>query len=87
MRGAIIGTVQVTQIVTESDSPWFGGPSGLVLADPATVDPIPAIGALGYFRWQRAGTLPGLRPWMKDYGRPNGDDSTLDLFPDLGQSF
>lgn len=65
IRGAIIGAATVTDIVKESESPWFFGPRGLVLADAVSVAPIPAVGALGYFRWQpsRVKTAPVL-PWM-----------------------
>ena len=86
-RRAIIGTVQVVDIVSHSDSPWFGGPMGLRLADPRPCAPIPAAGALGYFRWAAEGTLaPGL-PWMRAFDRPNGDDRTASLFPDLAPAF
>ncbi|MEM8553958.1 MAG: hypothetical protein AAGF71_03925 [Pseudomonadota bacterium] len=51
VRGAIIGTVEVTGIITQSDSEWFGGEAGLTLANPvALTDPIPCPGALGYFK-------------------------------------
>ncbi|MBM7068299.1 hypothetical protein [Actibacterium sp. 188UL27-1] len=87
VRGAIIGTVEVTDIVTKSDSPWFGGPCGLVLRDPKGVDPIAAPGALGYLEWAPSGAVVSPRPWMMRYDRANGDDRTRDLFPDLNQSF
>lgn len=32
--GQVIGSVEVVDIVTESDSRWFGGPNGLVLRKP-----------------------------------------------------
>ena len=82
VRGAIIGTVEVTDIVTESDSPWFGGPCGLVLRDPQPVDPpVPARGALGYFEWLADGEIAPVMPWMRRMG---GDTDTL--FPDLDVS-
>src|SRR4051812_40046367 len=31
LRGGIIGSVNVVAVVSESDSPWFFGPRGLVL--------------------------------------------------------
>lgn len=52
-RGGIIGTVEIVDVVRKSQSPWFFGSVGLVLANPRPVDFIPATGALGYFRWQR----------------------------------
>ena len=86
-RGAIMGAVTVTDIVTASDSPWFGGPCGLVLTDPTPCEPIPAKGALGYFRWHPGGALAPPKPWMLRFGRSGGDAATPDLFPDLAPSF
>jgi len=40
--GAILGTVELTDVVTESDSPWFVGPVGFTLANPQSfAEPIP----------------------------------------------
>lgn len=64
VRGAIIGAVTVTSVVGGSDSPWFFGPRGLVLTEPVAVDPVPASGALGFFRWSPAGALAKPKPWM-----------------------
>ena len=50
-RGGIIGSVEIVDIVTASDSPWFEGPFGLVLRDPQPCEFIPARGALGFFKW------------------------------------
>jgi hypothetical protein len=65
-RGGIIGSVDVVDVVTQSDSPWFFGPRGLVLAYAEPCELIPAVGALGYFRWYRAGAdiLPAPNKWM-----------------------
>ncbi|MFP5277010.1 MAG: hypothetical protein ACLGPM_07835 [Acidobacteriota bacterium] len=64
-RGAIVGIATVTAIVSEHNSPWFFGPRGLVLVDQVAIDPIPAVGALGYFRWKPSGKpLPAPKPWM-----------------------
>jgi len=54
LRGGIIGSVEVVDVVTKSDSGWFVGPRGLVLHDPRPCEFIPAIGALGYFNWSAA---------------------------------
>jgi hypothetical protein len=81
VRGAIIGVVDVAEIITESDSPWFGGQAGLRLENPRPVDPIPAQGALGYFEWQRGSTFAPVKPWMKRYDRATGDAHTMALFP------
>ncbi len=85
VRGAIIGTVEVTGIITESDSEWFGGTAGLTLADPVAIDPIPAEGALGYFEWQPGGAVAAPAPWMTRWDAPGGD--TPSLFPDDAPSF
>ena len=53
-RGGIIGTVHVDDVVTESNSPWFFGPRGLVLSRPKPCEFVPSVGALGYFNWKRA---------------------------------
>jgi hypothetical protein len=48
--GAIIGEVDITACVKESESPWFVGPYGFVLDNAAFYDPpIPCRGALGFF--------------------------------------
>ncbi|MEN0087284.1 MAG: hypothetical protein AAF737_02500 [Pseudomonadota bacterium] len=87
VRRAIIGIVDVVAIVDETIKPWcdsvfFGGKTGLGLANPRAVDAVPAQGALGYFVWQEGGALSPSLPWMKKWDRPSGDDGTLSLFPD-----
>ncbi|MEM7724295.1 MAG: hypothetical protein AAF376_18270 [Pseudomonadota bacterium] len=85
-RRAIIGSVDVVEIVTESDSPWFGGEAGLRLANPKPCDPIPAPGALGYFKWAAGGDLAPALPWMMGYDRPGGDGATGSCYPISGQA-
>lgn len=92
VRGGLIGTVDVVDIVIEetcpeTHRPWFGGPYGLVLESPTPIDPIPAKGALGYFRWERSKAIAKPSAWMSRYDVTNGDEGTLNLFPDLQQSF
>jgi hypothetical protein len=49
--GAIVGEATITGTVTESDSPWFEGATGILLSDPiAYADPIPCRGMLGIFQ-------------------------------------
>jgi len=48
--GAIIGEVDITGCVDKSDSPWFVGKYGFVLANPVLYDkPIPCKGKLVFF--------------------------------------
>lgn len=47
----IVGVVRVTNVLTESDSPWFTGPFGWVLEDAqALKEPIPCSGMLGLWK-------------------------------------
>ena len=51
--GAGIGTVVFEQCLYRSDSIWFCGPYGWVVADPEEwADPVPADGALGFWKWK-----------------------------------
>jgi hypothetical protein len=77
-RRAIIGTVEVMEIITESDSPWFGGEAGLLLRNPVPCAPVPSSGELGYFRWTEGGALAEPVPWMRIWGGAEGG-----LFDDL----
>lgn len=48
--GCIVGKVDVVDCISESDSPWFFGKYGFVLANPVALpEPIPCKGALGFF--------------------------------------
>jgi hypothetical protein len=50
VRGAIIGTVEIVDCVQDSDSLWFQGKYGFVLARPKLLlEPIPCKGALGFW--------------------------------------
>ncbi|MEL6921257.1 MAG: hypothetical protein AAFO77_09575 [Pseudomonadota bacterium] len=80
--GAIIGTVDVVDVITESDSEWFGGQEGLVLENPRAIEPIAAKGELGYFRWRATPGFAAQKPWMKTWNAPNRDTQTADLFGD-----
>lgn len=47
---AIIGEVDITSCVRESESPWFVGPYGFTLANPKLYEtPIPWRGQMGFF--------------------------------------
>lgn len=45
--GAIVGTARIVDCVTESASPWFVGPYGIVIADVRPTPIVPCRGALG----------------------------------------
>ena len=81
-RSAIIGTVEVVDIVTSSESEWFGGQAGHVVDNPKTVPPVPSVGALGYYQCQEAGAFASVKPWMRRFARHGTDNQTPDLFPD-----
>jgi hypothetical protein len=49
IRGGIIGSVCLVDVVTASDSPWFIGPYGFVLEDPRPCEFVPLRGRLGFF--------------------------------------
>lgn len=50
LGGHIVGTVDIMDCVTSSNSPWFSGRYGFVLANPvAFPEPRPCKGALGFF--------------------------------------
>jgi hypothetical protein len=53
VRGYVIGTIEIAECVTESDSPWFTGPYGYVLRNPELFGvPVPTLGMLGFWKWQ-----------------------------------
>lgn len=47
--GGIVGAVTMTDCVDRSDSPWFFGPHGFVLADARPCKFVPYKGQLGFF--------------------------------------
>ena len=48
-RGGIVGSVEIVDCVTRSDSRWFVGTYGFVLRDPVVLPFQPYRGALGFF--------------------------------------
>lgn len=46
LGGHVVGTVEITDVVTKSPSRWFVGPVGLVISRPTIVRPIAAKGAV-----------------------------------------
>jgi hypothetical protein len=83
LRGGIIGSVEVTGVVSKSESPWFFGPRALVLADPQSCDFIPSVGQLGYFKWKPADAaiVPLPARWMLP--SRDAEDQKLGFAPDL----
>lgn len=71
-RGGIIGSVEVLDVVSHSDSPWFTGPRGLILANPEPCEFIGVKGCLGYFKWANHLTDEVTEParWMHSYLQP-----------------
>ena len=51
-RGGIVGTVEIVDCVTRSESPWFFGAFGFVLRDFHPIPFIPCRGELGFFKWR-----------------------------------
>lgn len=89
-RGSIIGSVEVTGIVKDSQSKWFFGPWALELANAESFHPIPASGQLGSFRWKRddnafADPLPWMRAWPEGAPRTRMGATELPLFMDQPQ--
>lgn len=83
IRGAVVGSVEVVDIVTRSASPWFFGPRGLVLANAQACEPIACSGALGYFEWKESGAIEQSLKWMlpkSDEVRPTSAQPSADLF-------
>ncbi len=48
-RGGIVGSVEIVDCVTHSNSRWFNGPYGFVLRDPRPLPFLPMRGMLGFF--------------------------------------
>ena len=62
VMGAIIGHVELVDVITQSTSPWFEGPYGFVLANPSIIRPVPALGRLRIYNAPQAlvnAPLPG----------------------------
>jgi len=47
--GGIVGAVEIVDCVTASESPWFFGRYGFVLANPVPLSFLPCRGKLGFF--------------------------------------
>lgn len=71
VRGGIIGTACVRDVVKASASRWFFGPVGLLLADQRACAPVACGGALGFFEWKAGASdvLEAPKPWMTPAAR------------------
>jgi hypothetical protein len=52
-RGGIVGIAEVVDCVDRSDSEWFVGKFGFVLANQQPIEFIQCPGALGFFDWRK----------------------------------
>ncbi|MCW2315275.1 hypothetical protein M2322_000809 [Rhodoblastus acidophilus] len=69
LRGGIIGSVRTVGVASNCEqcpSLWFFGPRGILLERATPCDFIPAVGALGLFKWKPAGPeiVPKPAKWM-----------------------
>lgn len=53
MNGGIVGVAEVVDCVEVSDSEWFVGAFGFVIANARPIKMIPCSGRLGFFDWRR----------------------------------
>lgn len=53
LNGGIVGVADIVDCVDQSDSEWFVGRYGFVLANAWPVPFIPVTGALGFFDWRK----------------------------------
>ena len=53
LTGGIVGSVEIVGCVTKSESKWFSGPYGFVLANPSTLPFTPVRGQLGFFEYNQ----------------------------------
>lgn len=47
--GAIIGCVELVDVVTQSSSPYFDGPYGWILSNPRSIKPVRLRGQMGFW--------------------------------------
>lgn len=73
VRGAVIGSVEVVDVVEASTSKWFFGPTGLVLQSPVAGDPVACRGQLGFFQWEagRCDRMAEPAKWMLPTSKPS----------------
>ena len=52
LTGGIVGSIEIVDCVKKSESKWFDGPYGFVLANPHPLPFTPVRGQLGFFEYQ-----------------------------------
>lgn len=75
-KGGLIGSVEIVDIVRESDSEWFEGPYGYVLKDPRPCPFLKYAGQLKFFEVYNNWTEQQVIDWMHTdtkCGGPWGD--------------
>lgn len=55
LRGGIVGSVELADCLSHSDSPWYNGDTALVLRNPQPLPFAPCPGRLGFFDVEVAG--------------------------------
>lgn len=83
--GGVVGFVDLVDCVHDHDSPWFGGPWGFVLANPAQCEFLPMAGQLSLFNIEtpeiEAAYLDAYREPVTEVAKPanvwagRGDDN------------
>lgn len=89
LRGGVIGSVRLTDVVSERPSRWFFGPRGLVVDEPQACEPTAGPGQLGWFTFKPSGAFDPPKLWMQHWpesaprmGRPapKPEPVTPDMF-------
>lgn len=70
LRGGLIGTVRLTDVVSERPSRWFFGPRGLVIDRPEACEPVAGPGQLGWFTFKPSGAFDDPKQWMQHWPDP-----------------
>lgn len=67
-RGGIVGSVEIVDCVTSSESPWFMGEFGFVLRNPKPLAFTPWKGQLGFFEVPETALVQAAGPLRVDCG-------------------
>lgn len=94
-RGGLIGSVRLTDVVSERPSRWFFGPRGLVIDQAEAIEPVAGPGQLGWFTFKPSGAFDDPKLWMQHWPdraprvglpTPSPPVETIDMFSD-GDTF